>query len=532
MPPPVHTPISRPSAPGIVSWQLVLGLIVWVAATVGATAWVVRSSVNAAEREFLEYGELFHAQLREKLRANEAVLYGFSAFLGAIPRDDLLAASQYARSILERYPHIYMLEVVRRVSRSDLAAFTQQMRRKWQRNFEVRRFDYRGERQWAPLPDKARYYPIILAEPESEASRQIIGLDIDSLSGLRSALIRSEKQGTPSVSEPFRLVEGDQAYVLFRPIQSPSGEAKSGGLMGDTTYALMVVRARDLMPTSTALNPAVGHTASLIVGGSTTELFAHTPSLPPPVGSGLFAPLRIERSLDDLSQSITLSLERRIGIGDLSGIGLVTVALASMFSLTMLLGYAGSLNQRERRREAELRTIEHLALHDQLTGLPNRFLLLGRLEQVLTTAQRHGTKLAVMFLDLDGFKPINDRFGHHAGDAVLREIGWRLRQCIRDCDTVARHGGDEFVVVLTDMREAGDAASVAEKILLAVAEPLEIEGEILHVTTSVGIAIFPDTGSDAETLLRAADAAMYEAKAEGRRIYRFATRDVSTPQTS
>lgn len=97
---------------------------------------------------------------------------------------------------------------------------------------------------------------------------------------------------------------------------------------------------------------------------------------------------------------------------------------------------------------------------------------------------------------------------------------------------MARHGGDEFVVVLTDMRETPDAASVAEKILLAVAEPLEIEGEILHVTTSVGIAMFPEAGSDAETLLRAADAAMYEAKAEGRRIYRFATAGVSAPLAS
>lgn len=532
MAPSDYKPIIRSSVASAISWRLVIGLIIWIAASVGATAWVVRSSLNTAEREFLEYGEHFHAQLRDKLRANEAVLYGFSAFLGAIPRDDHFSASQYARSILERYPHIYMLEVVRRVSRSDLAAFTQQMRRKWHRNFEVRRFDYRGEREWAPLQDKSAYYPVILAEPESEASRQVLGLDIDSLPGLRSALTRSELQGTPSASESFRLVEGDQAYVLFRPIQNAPGAAKNGGLMGDTTYALMVVRARDLLPVQSTLNPAIGHAASMVISGSATGLFALTPSLPPPVGSGFFEPLRIERTLDDLSQSINLSLERRIGISDLSGIGLVTVALASMFSLTMLLGYAGSVHQRERRREEELRAIEHLALHDQLTGLPNRFLLLGRLEQVLTTAQRHGTKLAVMFLDLDGFKPINDRYGHHAGDALLREIGWRLRQCIRDCDTVARHGGDEFVVVLTDMRETPDAASVAEKILLAVAEPLEIEGETLHVTTSVGIAMFPEAGSDAETLLRAADAAMYEAKAEGRRIYRFATAGVSAPLAS
>jgi diguanylate cyclase (GGDEF)-like protein len=148
---------------------------------------------------------------------------------------------------------------------------------------------------------------------------------------------------------------------------------------------------------------------------------------------------------------------------------------------------------------------------------------------VLTTAQRHGSRLAVLFLDLDGFKPVNDVYGHHIGDRLLKEIGARLRNCIRDNDTVARLGGDEFVITLSDIRETDDVAAVAEKILQAIAAPALIDGQEVQVTTSIGIAVYPDSGTDSESLLRAADAAMYEAKAEGRRIYRFAAPVAARP---
>lgn len=523
--PPAPFRLASSSRPSGHAWLLGLALIVWIVATTGAIAWVVKGSLGETERSFAEYGELFHAQLRDKLRANEAVLYGFATFLGAIPRDDHGAARQYARAILERYPHIYMLEVVRRVPQKELDAFTQQMRRKGYRNFEVRQFDYRGDREWQSPAMKSAYYPVILAEPDSDAARSIIGLDIDSLTGLRAALIRSEKQGTPAASEVFRLVEGDDAYVLFRPIAAV-GDTSRQHAFGGVSYALMVLRARDLMPPPRELDAAIGHLVRFHVGQDADTLYAQAATREAP-GQSWFRPLRFERHLGDLSQPASIVLQRPVGLSDISGVGLVTVSLASMFSLTLLLGYIGNLRQREQRREEELKTIEHLALHDALTGLPNRFLLLGRLEQVITSAQRHGTKIGVMFLDLDGFKPINDRYGHHVGDALLREVGWRLRQCMRDSDTVARHGGDEFVVVLTDMQSASDAAPLAEKILGAIAEPLDVNGDILQVTTSIGIAVFPDSGLDAESLLRAADAAMYEAKAEGRRIFRYATPGVS-----
>jgi diguanylate cyclase (GGDEF)-like protein len=523
MSPSPFKPLATPKRTICLPWRHLLALIAWLAITLGALALVVQNSLGTSAQKFAEYGEHFHAQIRDKLRANEAVLYGFSSFLGAINRDDRKTASQYARSMLERYPHIYMLEVVRRVPHNELASFTENIRRKWHKDFQVKRFDYRGERQWQAAPPKDAYYPIILAEPDLPQAQGVIGLDIDSLEGMRTALVRSEKFGEPSASESFQLVEGDTAYVMFRPVPLlQERSAARGSIFGGVAYALAVVRARDLLPPSRELDPNVLHTASMQVGQGSGDLFTIQAAQRHLVGSGLFSPLRIDRNIEGVSQPIRLMLERRLSLADISASGLATVSLASILSLALLLAYAGTSQRRENSQAAGLLAMEHMALHDSLTGLPNRFMMLGRLEQVLTTAQRHGSRLAVLFLDLDGFKPVNDVYGHHIGDQLLKEIGARLRNCIRDNDTVARLGGDEFVVTLSDIRESDDVAAVAEKILQAIAAPAVIDGQEVQVTASIGIAVYPDSGIDSESLLRAADAAMYEAKAEGRRIYRFA----------
>ncbi|HUF21437.1 MAG TPA: diguanylate cyclase [Burkholderiales bacterium] len=166
----------------------------------------------------------------------------------------------------------------------------------------------------------------------------------------------------------------------------------------------------------------------------------------------------------------------------------------------------------------------HLAQHDFLTELPNRMLLADRVENALSLARRNGERRAVLYLDLDGFKSINDALGHAIGDKLLQSVAQRLVACVREADTVSRQGGDEFVVLLSASAQAEDAALTAEKILGALAAPHHIAGKQLHVTASIGISIFPQNGRDAQALLRHADAAMYHAKKQGRSSYRFYTR--------
>ena len=163
----------------------------------------------------------------------------------------------------------------------------------------------------------------------------------------------------------------------------------------------------------------------------------------------------------------------------------------------------------------------HMAHHDFLTGLPNRLLLQERLDQAISLAKRHDTKLAVLFMDLDRFKNINDSLGHAVGDKMLQSVSQRLRGAVRSTDTVSRQGGDEFVLLLSEVTGEKAVAVLAAKICRLVSAPYSIAGQDLHIGATLGISMYPDDGEDAETLIKNADVAMYHAKDDGRGRYHF-----------
>ena len=173
----------------------------------------------------------------------------------------------------------------------------------------------------------------------------------------------------------------------------------------------------------------------------------------------------------------------------------------------------------------------HLAQHDGLTALPNRLLLKDRLCTAIALAQRHRKPLAVCFLDIDGFKRVNDSLGHAAGDGLLRSIATRLSGALRQSDTVCRYSGDEFVIVLSELERADDAAGVAAKLLAAVAVPHGTDAGEITVTASLGIALYPTHGETVDTLIAHADAAMYDAKRAGSGRYGFAGKSASAGAT-
>ncbi|MCS7173001.1 MAG: EAL domain-containing protein, partial [Armatimonadetes bacterium] len=193
----------------------------------------------------------------------------------------------------------------------------------------------------------------------------------------------------------------------------------------------------------------------------------------------------------------------------------VCPVLDAQGEVVRLIGYGVDITERKRMEQR----LAHLALHDALTDLPNRTLLLDRLQQALERAQRAGNRVAVLFVDLDRFKLVNDSLGHAEGDALLIEAGRRFRECLRAADTLARVGGDEFVVV-AEVQDPADAARIAERILAAVHPPFALGGEEVYVTASVGISLGDGTRKP-EDLLREADTAMYWAKAAGRNRYRY-----------
>ncbi len=182
------------------------------------------------------------------------------------------------------------------------------------------------------------------------------------------------------------------------------------------------------------------------------------------------------------------------------------------------------LNERKRAEE----TIQYMAYYDSLTGLPNRSLFNDRLTQAIHRANRFQKKIAVMFLDLDRFKNINESLGHTIGDLLLKEIGERLKDSVRKENTVSRYGGDEFTIMFTDFNDMQDVAKIAQKILNIISQRLELKGNEIFITTSIGISLFPSDGTDAETLVKNADAAMYASKDYGRNNFQFYTSSMNS----
>jgi diguanylate cyclase (GGDEF)-like protein/PAS domain S-box-containing protein len=234
--------------------------------------------------------------------------------------------------------------------------------------------------------------------------------------------------------------------------------------------------------------------------------------------------LRLRRK-DDLLSGLTQAHPEQTITVELSSLGMYQPPADAGKGMGEFLGSYGIARDITARKMAEA-TIAFQAYHDLLTGLPNRALFKDRLGQALAHAKRHGQILATLFLDMDRFKVVNDTLGHLVGDGLLQAVAQRLRGCLREGDTLARIGGDEFMVLLPQIRSRDSAAFIAQKILGALEQPFTVEGHELYVGMSIGIAIHPDDGETIETLIKHADIAMYNAKDHGRNDFKFFTQDM------
>ena len=256
---------------------------------------------------------------------------------------------------------------------------------------------------------------------------------------------------------------------------------------------------------------------------------------------GLAVALIISRSITN-SVAECLGFASRVAQGDLSTrllprgeseFGTLAVALNRMTEVLeerdAELKQSNTLLQQEaRQHQLAVERAEYLAYYDSLTALPNRSMFSKLLQQAISLARRDGTQLAVLFVDLDRFKNINDTLGHEAGDLLLQEVGKRLQACLRESDTVARLGGDEFVVLLPAPRDAADVEVIAHKILAAISKSFVVHGQDFRVTASVGVSTFPKDGHDEQSLMKNADIAMYQAKEEGKNNFQWYSAQMNT----
>lgn len=483
-------------------------VLLWLLALVLVLAGLAFEEFRAAESGFTQFGDTLYRQIDTRLKANEVVIDGVTAFLRAAPDAEGKWLRHYAEEVLSRYPFIYQLRVEQYVSRKELPKFLARMRQTVSPSFNLRTFSYTGDRKWEPVPDKKAYYPVVLVAPVSASKADVLGLDVDSVRLLRDALHRAITSGMTVASPPYRLPGGEIVYDLFRPVGGSPPEER-----GDRVVAL-IVRAAALV--SMDFTPPDGTVVTLSSGAPTDNrrLFriANLSGLARSVGQAWMPRLRYSRRFDDVSEPFQLDIERRMGWETFITPTVWGVIGGAGASLLLLIFYLRA----HRRRSLDLARMRErlfrMANYDELTGLPNRNLFSDRLEHTLALARRRGALFAVMFLDLDGFKGVNDRFGHDAGDEVLRLVGRRLRGLVRDADTVARLSGDEFVVLLPDVGDREDALSAARKIEDNLSQVLGRTDAQFQIAVSVGVALYPEDGADASALLRRADQAMYKEK--------------------
>jgi diguanylate cyclase (GGDEF)-like protein len=488
-----------------------IALVVWVSLCLIALLAVVNLNLRDAERNFTEHGEDYVDKLNRSMVSSETVLKGFSALFAAIGNTDPEKVSMYVKSVIDTNDHIYALEVIQRVPKQQLEGFIASKRLSGNPNFTVKSFSFDHGRGWTDLQDKPIYYPVIYMEPPSVNSEEILGLDLSSVPFLETAILQAVSLKSPVASHPFRLVEGNLAYIVVCPIKSD-----------DSIIVDMIIDADKLQRPGANLSrdgfSVVVYHKDFAPQDNKGQLFAVYERDRSVVEEAIFPVFRLQKSLATMGEPFSVLMTRQAGWTDLSLKLIALVAILSFVSSVILYIYLRSTQRGRLEHIKHQNLLWKLANQDTLTGIPNRMLMSDRLEQALAMSDRSGRYGAVIFLDIDNFKALNDTKGHDAGDLLLIEVAKRIKNCIRDIDTVARLGGDEFIVILSELgaefAESNTAATqVADKIRMMVEQPCKLQLFDYQVTVSIGITLFKGNEKNINQLLKSADAAMYQQKA-------------------
>jgi diguanylate cyclase len=472
----------------------------------------LRSEFDFALRESVN-------RIEQRVASYEQMLRGVQGLLTTTDLTNRKAIYDYVETLQldANFSGIQVVGVAQRVSAQDKAAHVAAMQR-------------RGFADYTIHPDSQNdmHVLVIQREPYAGLNMAPLGLDVWPDPVRRLALEKARDSGLPAITSKVHLsidTEGEApaSFLMYLPVFAP-GQAHNtvierrehligwiyagfhmsdfmASLYGKQSPGLTLAIYDDVNPAASALlyrtsdkpNARPRDSASALTATEYLVVAGHTWTM------SLSAQREFEERFGHKSASVIAA----------AGAGLsVSLALLAWFMIT---GRARAL-----RLAAEMtEELRHMAQHDSLTKLPNRALFSDRLNQELARARRNGDHCALMFLDLDDFKIINDNFGHAVGDDLLREVAQRLQFAVRATDTVGRMGGDEFVVLMPELKESDAALGLAEKIRSALHTPFLVDGHTLSISCSLGIAIFPENGDDELSLTKSADDAMYRAKDGG-----------------
>jgi diguanylate cyclase (GGDEF)-like protein len=496
-------------------------VLTWVILFVAVMSGIVAVDLQRAEKKFADHVSTHFQQANDRVHINESILEGFTAMISTSNSYDRAGIRSYAQKMLKQYPHIFKFEIVEKVPADKLESFAEYYHRNIYPDFKVKAFSYESDRQWQAVEEAPYHLVIVFMEPSSPESRELLGLDIGSNEFLMRALQKSEQQEETAVStDPFTLVQGHLAYLLQRPIVEfgyggASSFSKSGAQGG---FVQLVILADTLLDRARYVSPGMRgllYNPSFSSTDSKGHLHLHEGLEAGWLESRLFPRLSINKVLDSRSQPFVLLMEQQLGWSIISWGKLGLTLLIALITFGGMAVYARLYFRNEMERTEMTARLFHLANHDALTGLANRNLLNDRLNHAISQTARQEGQLAVLFLDLEEFKEVNDAYGHDAGDGVLRRAAERLRACVRAGDTVARLGGDEFVLVLENIADQGDVDHVVEKIKTGFEQPFDVKSHSIILGINIGTAIYPRNGTEGDTLIRYADSSMYEDKRSG-----------------
>lgn len=507
-----------------------------------ATWYFSRQQELAGARE--KFTQEFHTSrtaINLRMRSYEQILRGgvglFSAKIDVSREDWRRYVS--ALQVSEAYPGVQGIGYGPVVTQEDTAVHLASV---WREGFQDYVISPPGARNF--------YVPILYREPLEELNYRALGFDMYSEPIRRKAMELARDTGSAALTAKVRLaweLSGQPAasVIMYLPVYehntTPIAVASRRAALKGFLFASF--RVNELIEATLGERLAeAGLDLELfdsVAIDEKTLLFDRDDQ--PHFADAKFRPLfAIQQTLEIGGQTWTLALytlpafenaiDRTKSSLILGGGALLSILLFGfLYSVSTqharVKNRASKLTQDLQLSEERFR---HLAYHDPLTGLPNRALLHDHGLRALGRARRNKNHLAILFIDLDRFKNINDSLGHSVGDALLKEVAQRIRQSVREFDTVARMGGDEFVVLLTDLADAAAAGGVAQHILESLSKMTVIDDHSLHVTPSIGVSLFPNDGDDFDELLRHADAAMYMAKENGRNSYQFFTNEINT----
>lgn len=484
-------------------------VIVWFVFVAVLVGFIISSELREEQQQFQRSGDALFQQLSNKTEINESVIEGFASLLASSRQHEWQQLRQYARRIQRRYPHIHTFEIAQEVGHDNLPEFIADMRRRIDPEFRIARFDFNQRRQWLNVRARERYIPIVFMEPMQADNRAILGLDLASHQLFRQALQQSRHTDVPVASQPFRLLEGQRGFLLHRAVSRSDTESQP------VQFAILVVKAEELVPAR--LQERDAFTARLYYRDDNndtkdTELYYKPGRSVGGLESKLFPRLRYERMTMNPGQPFVLAIEKQIGLGDVNTGLIAAVLVIGAISFGAVLMFSKLHHRNEMSRLQYENRLYYLANNDSLTGLANRNFLLDRMRQVLARARRRESRFAVVFMDMNNFKMINDEFGHASGDELLREIARRFKECTREEDTVCRYQGDEFIVLLEEVSHDDETRYIQTKLRECLEAPFLINGHAVYASVSIGIAVFPDDGESVESLLHVADQNMYREK--------------------